>query len=118
MAQISVYGAVANAAARLSNGRERRLLDKVVEMIAGTELGLTIISDGDDSSTQKIGPICPHCKREPVTMTMRPIQFGMFPSAEFSCSGCRKVISVSLMPLPPQMPMQQENPSSLILPRM
>lgn len=101
-------------------------MDQVVEMLdyrsqrneSLADAGATVVTFDDDESTQHIGSICPHCKREPAVMTMRPIQFGVFPAAEFSCSGCRKVISVSLMPIPPQMPMQQENPSSLILPRM
>lgn len=121
--QITVHATVANAAARLPHGKERAALERVVDMLdyrvtrseVFGDAGATLIEVDEDASEQRIGHICPHCKSEPAQLAMHMANFGGVPAFIFSCSGCRKIISVSALPPMPMM-QPQEQQSSLILP--
>lgn len=129
MGQITLYAAVANGAAKMPPGRDRKLLEQAAAFLdfrAGSDddscsVGANVIEFEDDDSTRQIGSICPHCKREPCTSNLRLIQFGSqegaIPVAEFTCSGCRKILGFSILPLPPMTDPGPQRPSSgLILP--
>ena len=113
MGQITVFAAVANAAVKLPPGRDRDLLERAASLLdfrgtvpdEATSTGARIIEFDDDESTRQIGPICPHCKREPFVASAHLVQFGsqigVIPAIQFTCSGCRKVIGISILPPPP-----------------
>ena len=65
-------------------------------------------------------PICPHCGRgaknkETCNLAGRGIMMGGIPFMIVMCDGCRKIITVCPMPLPPMMAPERPQ-SSLILP--
>jgi hypothetical protein len=131
MGQITVYAAVANAAARLPPGRERRLIEMASRILnysaredesypLASEVGRYILDFEDDDSTQQIGPICPHCKREPCNAAGQLVQFGGIPVLQFTCGGCRKILGFSILPPPPVEDHKPEGrlaSSGLVLPR-
>ncbi len=43
-------------------------------------------------------PICPHCLADPFHMRAHPTDTGILRAIVFSCSSCRKVVSVFLLP--------------------
>lgn len=125
MATITVHSILMNAVSRLPNCRERRLLEGVAERMDYRlpsypnnfmEVGATVVEFDPDDSAAQIGPICPHCKREPCQVQANPLQFGPIPVMQFTCSGCRKIIGMAALPPFPMQPEREQ--SSLILPRM
>jgi hypothetical protein len=125
MATITVHSILMNAAAKLPHGRERRLLDRVAEMLDYRsftsdddfrDFGAQVIEFEDDASATEIGAICPYCKREPCPIQCNPVQFGPVPVLQFTCSGCRKVLGLSIVPPPPMMMPEQRQSSGLVLP--
>ena len=133
MGQITVFAAVANAAVKLPPGRDRDLLERAAALLdfrgaapdEGSATGARVIEFEDDESTRQIGPICPHCKREPFVASAHLVQFGsqvgVIPALQFACSGCRKVIGISILPPPPMMTEENSqgacrSASGLILP--
>jgi hypothetical protein len=124
MGQITVYAAVANAAAKMPVGRDRDLLEKACIALdfrgpsesALAALGATILEFEDDDSTRQIGAICPHCKREPCAAAAQMVQFGMFPVLQITCSGCRKILAYSIVPPVPVEKPQEAYPSGIVLP--
>ncbi len=123
MATITIHSILMNAAAKLPNGKERRLLDQVADLMDYRipensilrEAGARIINFEEDDSATQIGAICPNCKREPVQIQANPVQFGPVPALMFTCSQCRKVISVAIVPPPPMVPQMEERQSSGII---
>ena len=63
---------------------------------------------------REILPRCPYCKARPCVMKLLPSQFGPIPCATFICSKCEKIISVAVMPMPPQQPQRQDH--SILIP--
>jgi hypothetical protein len=124
MGKITIHSILMNASSRLPNGRERRLLDQVAELMdyripvrdEARDLGARVIEFDEDESTSEIGAVCPHCKREPVPVQCNPVQFGPIPVLQFTCSGCRKVLGFSIVPpLPANMRTSDRTESGLIL---
>jgi len=116
---ITVIDVIRNAAARLSSAKESRALEVVADLIQETEgdLAARIIPVAEDESRDQIGHICPHCKREPATLSAHLVQFGAIPAMVFSCSGCRKLISVSTLPPLPRQPEINRESSLILTPR-
>jgi hypothetical protein len=123
MAHITVYAAIANAASKLPNGKERTMMDRVLDRMSaesevfnpsGRSFGLQMM-EVEESGTSQIGHICPHCKREPMQIAVHIIQFGTAPGAVFSCSGCRKVISCAPLPMVPDDGRIRRDPNPLIV---
>ena len=82
--------------------------------------------DGIEDNGKLVYPICPHCKREPCAIGMRIIFFGGppeaggLPVAVFMCGGvdqpgCRKILSVSPLPVPGQVERRPSDEQPLIV---
>ncbi len=124
MATITIHSAVMNAAALLPKGKHRRILDRVSQILdyrvpvrdeAG-DVGARVIEFEEDESATEIGAICPYCGREPVPIQCNPVQFGPVPALQFTCSGCRKILSIAIIPPPPMMMQPEQNPSGIVRP--
>ena len=60
-------------------------------------------------------PICPHCGSDPFKMRAHPTDAGIMRAMIFSCAGCRKVVSVFMLPARVQQAAARPSPS-LVLP--
>lgn len=90
------------------------MLEKVADLLRVEELGARVVEFDDDPSTAQIGPICPNCRREPCQIQANPVSFGPVPAMTFTCSGCRHILSVSVIPPMPMEAPQRERSSLLI----
>lgn len=113
MRSLTVHAIVRNATAAMAPGKARKMLESVADLMQAESIGGRILDFDDDASTSQIGPKCPNCSREPITISAHPVSFGPVPAMMFSCSGCRHVISVSVIPpMPMEAPQQR---SSLLI---